>query len=211
MTKVKICGLQTIEHIQTAVENGVDYIGFMFAPSTRRITVEEAIILNEKIPHNVKTVGVFVNEEIDVMKTIASMLNLDYIQLHGDEGQEVLDALAPTPVIKAISLKTQNDLLKIQTIQPAFFLFDAPGLKYRGGSGNSFDWTLLNNFNQCEIPYFIAGGLHSENVQQAIEQTEPYAVDVSSGVELDGIKNDGKIKQFLSTIKSGEIRYDNNY
>lgn len=211
MTKVKICGLQTIEHIQSAVENGVDYIGFMFAPSTRRITVEEAVLLNDKIPHNVKTVGVFVNEANDVMKTIAATLNLDYIQLHGDEGQDVIDALAPTPVIKAITLKTNYDLLKIQSLQPAFFLFDAPGLKYHGGSGQSFDWTLLENFNQCKTPYFIAGGLHSENVLQAIEQTKPYAVDVSSGVELDGIKNNGKIKQFLSTIKSGEMQYDNNY
>lgn len=211
MTKVKICGLQTIEHIQTAIENGVDFIGFMFAPSTRRITVEEAIILNKVIPHNVKTVGVFVNEEIGVMKETASKLNLDYIQLHGDEGQEIIDALAPTPVIKAISLKSSDDLRKVQTLQPAFFLFDAPGLKYRGGSGKSFDWTLLTNFNHCEIPYFLAGGLHAENVQQAIEQTEPYAVDVSSGVELDGNKNNGKIKQFLLKTKSGEMQYDNNY
>lgn len=211
MTKVKICGLQTIEHIQTAVENGVDFIGFMFAPSTRRITVEEAIILNKVIPHNVNTVGVFVNEEIGEMKEIASTLNLDYIQLHGDEGQEIIDALVPTPVIKAISLKSSDDLRKVQTLQPAFFLFDAPGLKYRGGSGKSFDWTLLTNFNHCEIPYFLAGGLHAENVQQAIEQTEPYAVDVSSGVELDGNKNNGKIKQFLLKTKSGEMQYDNNY
>ena len=203
MTKVKICGLKEIEHVNTAVQAGADFIGLMFAPSKRRITVEEATELVKVIPSNVKKVGVFVNEEPAVIQEIAEKIGLDYIQYHGDETPELIQAIG-LPAIKAFSIRTEEDVIRAASYDVDYYLFDAPGSDYRGGSGKSFDWTLLD---QVKIPLekvILAGGLNEENVGLAILLVEPFAVDVSSGVETDGRKNATAIAKFIEKVK-GEL------
>ena len=203
MTKVKICGLKEIEHVQAAVQAGADFIGFMFAPSKRRITVEKAIELANVIPSNVKKVGVFVNEEPAVIRDIAKKVGLDYIQYHGDETSELIQSIG-LPAIKAFSIRSEEDVVHAASYNVDYYLFDAPGSDYRGGSGKSFDWTLLD---QMKIPHekvILAGGLNEENVGLAILLVAPFAVDVSSGVEIDGRKSSTAITNFIEKAK-GEL------
>ena len=203
MTKVKICGLKEIEHVQAAVQAGADFIGFMFAPSKRRITVEKAIELANVIPSNVKKVGVFVNEEPAVIRDIAKKVGLDYIQYHGDESSELIQSIG-LPAIKAFSIRSEEDVVHAASYNVDYYLFDAPGSDYRGGSGKSFDWTLLD---QMKIPHekvILAGGLNEENVGLAILLVAPFAVDVSSGVEIDGRKSSTAITNFIEKAK-GEL------
>lgn len=203
MTKVKICGLKEIEHVETAVHAGADFIGFMFAPSKRRITVEEAVELAKAIPNTVKKVGVFVNEESATIRQIAEAVGLDYIQYHGDETPEQIQEIG-LPAIKAFSIRSEEDVERAATYDVDYYLFDAPGTDFRGGSGNSFDWMLLDKVNIPLEKVILAGGLKVENVGLAITLVEPYAVDVSSGVEIDGRKDSAAITKFIETAK-GEL------
>lgn len=203
MTKVKICGLKEVEHVQAAVEAGADFIGLMFAPSKRRITVEQAVELASHIPDNVKKVGVFVNEKPETIKQIAAQVGLDYIQYHGDETAEQINAIG-LPAIKAFSIRTEEDVNRAAAYDVDYYLFDAPGTDFRGGSGNSFDWTLLDDVNIALDKVILAGGLNEENVGIAVMLVDPFAVDVSSGVEVDGRKSSDKIKGFVERAK-GEL------
>lgn len=200
MTKVKICGLKEAEHIQAAVEAGADFIGLMFAPSKRRITIEQAIVLAQHIPPNVKKVGVFVNEKPEIIKQIAELVGLDFIQYHGDESAEQIAEIG-LPAIKAFSIRTKEDVKRASTYTIDYYLFDAPGTDFRGGSGNSFDWTLLDDVNIPLDKVILAGGLTEENVGIATMLVQPFAVDVSSGVEIDGRKDTEKIKRFVECAK----------
>lgn len=200
MTKVKICGLKNSEHVEAAVQAGADFIGFMFAPSKRRITVEEAIDLAALIPKEIKKVGVFVNEAPETIVQIAQKVGLDYIQYHGDETPEMIAQIG-LPAIKAFSIRSKEDALRAAQYNVDFYLFDAPGTDYRGGSGNSFDWTLLDDVNIPLEKVILAGGLNAENVGLAIALVEPFAVDVSSGVEVDGQKDAAAITTFIENAK----------
>ena len=203
MTKVKICGLKEVEHVQAAVEAGADFIGLMFAPSKRRITVEQAVELASHIPDNVKKVGVFVNEKPETIKQIAAQVGLDFIQYHGDETAEQINAIG-LPAIKAFSIRNEEDVNRAAAYDVDYYLFDAPGTDFRGGSGNSFDWTLLDDVNIALDKVILAGGLNEENVGIAVMLVDPFAVDVSSGVEVDGRKSSDKIKGFVERAK-GEL------
>lgn len=203
MAKVKICGLKEMEHVETAVKSGADFIGFMFAPSKRRITVEEAVKLAKAIPNTVKKVGVFVNEEATTIRQIAKSVGLDYIQYHGDETPEQIQEIG-LPAIKAFSIRGEEDVERAATYDVDYYLFDAPGTDFRGGSGNSFDWMLLDKVNIPLEKVILAGGLKAENVGLAITLVEPFAVDVSSGVEVDGRKDSAAITKFIETAK-GEL------
>ncbi|MEK3764540.1 phosphoribosylanthranilate isomerase [Solibacillus sp. FSL K6-4121] len=203
MTKVKICGLKEIEHVEVAVKAGADFIGFMFAPSKRRITVEEATELAKSIPSTVKKVGVFVNEQNDVIRQIADQVGLDYIQYHGDETQAQIQEIG-LPAIKAFSIRGEEDVKRAAAYDVDYYLFDAPGTNFRGGSGESFDWMLLDKVNIPMDKVILAGGLNGENVGLAIMLVEPFAVDVSSGVEVDGRKSSTAITNFIEIAK-GEL------
>ena len=203
MTNVKICGLKETEHVKTAVNSGADFIGFMFAPSKRRVTVEEAVELAKAIPKTVKKVGVFVNEEPAKICQIAETVGLDYIQYHGDETAEQIQEIG-LPAIKAFSIRGVEDVERAATYNVDYYLFDAPGTDYRGGSGNSFDWMLLDKVNIPLEKVILAGGLKADNVGLAITLVEPFAVDVSSGVEVDGRKSSAAITKFIETAK-GEL------
>lgn len=205
MVRVKICGLTKKEHIQVAVEEQVDYIGFVFAKSKRQVTVEQAKVLAQAIPEPIQKVGVFVNETVENMLHIAKEVPLDVIQLHGQESQQVVEALKPYTTIKAISVRTKEDVQKAAQYNVDYYLFDAPGIEYEGGSGNTFDWTLLENTKINRQNIILAGGLSPENVGRAIEQVEPYGIDVSSGVEIDGQKDEMRMRTFMNQTRNGVV------
>lgn len=196
---VKICGITTIEDAKVVAEAGADFIGFVFAPSKRRIQPVDAKIIARQLDPSLKKVGVFVNESIENMKQIAETVGLDYIQLHGDEPKEIAAAL-PLPVIKAFSID-QVTADNLHAYPCEYFLIDSPGDKYRGGSGRTFDWTTLEELGIDLGKCILAGGLSAENVKEAISIANPSGVDVSSGVETNGNKDITKIKQFVHHAK----------
>lgn len=197
MVQVKICGIQTIEHANTAVKAGVDLIGFVFAPSKREVTANEAATIAKSLPSTVKKVGVFVNEEVNTIKKIADQVELDFIQLHGDETAEMIKQL-PYKIIKAFSIDHAKDILSYPC---DYYLVDSPAEKYRGGSGKTFDWNLIDHLKIDRSKLILAGGLDVENVKNAITNVQPAIVDTSSGVETNNEKDHEKIKAFITQVK----------
>ena len=200
MTKVKICGLKTEEHVLTAIHSKADLIGFVFAPSKRQISVKAAKNLASLIPATIKKVGVVVNETSESLHHIFNEVGLDYIQYHGDESPTFIDEVG-LPSIKAFSISESFDWKQLDGYDVDYFLLDAPGTTHRGGSGHTFNWNLLNNCPISKDKIILAGGLNAGNVKTAITITEPFGVDVSSGVEIDGIKNSKLIQQFIEVAK----------
>ena len=194
MTKVKICGLSTASAVETACQAGADYIGFVFAESRRRVSLEQAQKLAALVPPAVRKVGVFVSPSLAELQEAISVANLDLVQIHGDFDEELLTQIG-RPVIRAYQVK---GALKDVSQQADYLLFDAP----LAGSGQTFDWQAFDK-NQIHQPFFIAGGLNAGNVREAIQHLAPYAVDVSSGVETDGQKDLQKIKEFIERVKDG--------
>ena len=193
MTKVKICGLSTVEAVETAVLAGADYIGFVFAASKRQVSLEQAQELAKRVTGKTKIVGVFVSPSLEDLEQAISRVPLDMVQIHG-AFDEALMPLISVPVIRAIQLTDQEAQV---TSQADYLLFDAPV----AGSGQTFDWGLLKD-QKIQQDFFIAGGLTVDNVRQARETFQPYAVDVSSGVETDGRKDIEKIKAFIEGAKA---------
>lgn len=193
MTKVKICGLSTVEAVETAVLAGADYIGFVFAESKRQVSLEQAQELAKRVTGKTKIVGVFVSPSLEDLELAIGRVPLDMVQIHGTF-DEALIPLISVPVIRAIQLSDQEAQVSSQA---DYLLFDAPV----AGSGQTFDWDLLKN-QKIQQDFFIAGGLTVANVRQARETFQPYAVDVSSGVETDGRKDIEKIKAFIEGAKA---------
>jgi phosphoribosylanthranilate isomerase len=198
--KVKICGVKTEEAVKAASDAGVDFIGFMFAESKRKISVQRAAKLARLVPEQVKKVGVFVNPDLQELLDVIKKVGLDYVQLHGDESPLFCKQI-PVPVIKAISIKERKDVEKARQFEVAYYLFDSPKGKYRGGSGITFNWELLLDSKIPREKIIVAGGLHPGNVQEVISLLNPKAVDVSSGVETNGEKDVQKIKAFIKQAK----------
>ena len=192
MTKVKICGLSTVEAVETAVLAGADYIGFVFAESKRQVSLEQAQELAKRVTGKTKIVGVFVSPSLEDLEQAIGQVPLDMVQIHGTF-DEVLIPLISVPVIRAIQLSDQEAQVSSQA---DYLLFDAPV----AGSGQTFEWDLLKD-QKIQQDLFIAGGLAVDNVHQARETFQPYAVDVSSGVETDGRKDIEKIKAFIEGAK----------
>ncbi|WP_298467545.1 phosphoribosylanthranilate isomerase [uncultured Psychrobacillus sp.] len=203
MTKVKICGLMQKSHVIAAVEAGADAVGFVFAPSKRRITIDRAHELAKLVPAELLKIGVFVNPEVEELEQAIREVPLDYIQLHGNEGSELIEAVK-FPTIKAIAIREEQDVEKASNFDTEYMLFDAPGTNYMGGSGMTFDWKLLNGHRISPKRVILAGGLNVSNVKEAIERVKPFMVDVSSGVEIDGKKDEQLIREFILTVKDEE-------
>lgn len=193
MTKVKICGLSTVEAVETAVLAGADYIGFVFAASKRQVSLEQAQELAKRVTGKTKIVGVFVSPSLEDLEQAIGQVPLDMVQIHGTF-DEALMPMISVPVIRAIQLSDQEAQVSSQA---DYLLFDAPV----AGSGQTFDWGLLKD-QKIQQDFFIAGGLTVDNVRQARETFQPYAVDVSSGVETDGRKDIEKIKAFIEGAKA---------
>ena len=197
MTKVKICGLSNIEAVKTAVSAGADYIGFVFAPSKRQVTVEQATELAKFIPSHIQKVGVFVSPSRAELLEAVDKVGLDLVQVHGQVADDLFENL-PCASIQAVQVDGDGH---VPNSQADYLLFDAPV----AGSGQTFDWGQLDTTELAQ-PFFIAGGLNEDNVARAIQHFYPFAVDVSSGVETDGQKDHEKIRRFIERVKNGISR-----
>ena len=209
--KVKMCGISKVETIPAVVEAKPDYMGLVFAPSKRQVTVEQAEILVEELHKQcinhydtkvVKTVGVFVNETLDNLVRIADTVNLDAVQLHGDEDEAFIQSLKErtnVEVWKAVQIRSAADVEKWIDSSADMLLFDAYHKDERGGTGEVFDWSSLDAF---ERPFMLAGGIDSTNVARAIRTVRPYGIDISSGIETNGVKDDEKITAFTKIVNS---------
>lgn len=191
--KVKICGLKTKEQVDVAVAYGADYLGFVFAKSKRQITPEKAKEITRNVPIGVKKVGVFVSPTRSEVETIIQQAGLDMVQIHGS----LMAASYSVPLIRAIPVNGAAQEKLIQETTTEYLLFDAPPKQFVGGNGEVFDWQQLDTSSIKNKKIIIAGGLTPENVQQAKQKFNPYAVDVSSGVETNGEKDPKKIIAFL--------------
>ena len=198
MTKIKICGLQREEDISYVNEFKPDYIGFVFLQGRRRyIAPEKAASLRALLAPSIQSVGVFVNEPIENVVSLLQNQTIQIAQLHGQEDTsyaQKLKSICNCPIIKAFIIKTKKDI-KNAMAYPADYLLLDNGL----GTGETFDWSLIQ---KTDRPFFLAGGLTSENVAQAISMTHPYAVDTSSGVETNQQKDAAKIESFIRSVRN---------
>lgn len=199
MVRVKICGIKTWAEARAALEAGAHALGFVFAPSPRRIHPETAREIITKLPPLVTTVGVFVNEPRYSLLEIASFCRLDVLQLHGEEPPEYCRGISQR-LIKAIRVRDINSLELIPQYRVDAFLLDAFVPGRAGGTGHTFNWEIARRAKELGPPIILAGGLTPENVAEAIRQVRPYAVDVSSGVETNGQKDPVKIARFMEAV-----------
>ncbi|AKA68389.1 phosphoribosylanthranilate isomerase [Clostridium scatologenes] len=218
MTLVKVCGIRRIEDIEFLNELKPEYAGFVFCKSKRQINLELGAQLIEKLDKNIKRVGVFQNNSLEEVKNTAEVLKLDVIQLHGIEDENYIKKLFPFKIWKSISIDVYHDLkddVKIKFYEDEInkicqydveaVLIDSDVKGSSGGTGMSFNWKLMNNLNITK-KIVLAGGLNFYNITQAIKIVKPYVVDVSSGVEENGIKSFEKIKQFINKVKKDNMR-----
>ena len=255
--KVKMCGISKIETIPAIIEAKPDYMGLVFAPSKRQVTVNQAKTLVEELhkqyanrynrdaeqysndvvqdraviravqegtatgdaqegvlirtentsptlihQESIKTVGVFVNEMVENLLKIAEEVKLEVIQLHGDEDESFIQTLkeqSNVEVWKAVQVRSAADAEKWIDSSADMLLFDAYHKDERGGTGEVFDWSCLDEF---ERPFMLAGGIDSTNVARAIRTVRPYGIDISSGIETDSVKDDEKIKAFTNIVRT---------
>ncbi len=198
MTKIKTCGLRRTEDIAFANELKPDYIGFVFAKASKRyVSPEQAKVLRCALRPEICAVGVFVDEPIEQMLAMVESGVIDAVQLHGAETQETVRALkskTQAPIIQAFRIATRENVRLAEQSYADFILLDHGG----GGTGESFDWSLLDGIKR---PFFLAGGLSAQNVGEAIARYRPYAVDSSSKLETDGVKDYEKMKAFVEAVR----------
>lgn len=201
MTKIKFCGLTGDCDIDAANELRPEYVGFVFAPKSKRyVEPERAAELKRQLAAGIKAVGVFVN---DTPCHVADLLEtgvIDIAQLHGSEDEEYighLRQLTGKPIIRAYRIKTAENIAEAEKCTADHVLLDSGA-----GTGEVFDWKLIKNLKR---PYFLAGGLSPDNVENAVEQLSPYAVDVSSGIETDGVKDKAKMAAFAAAVRGEKI------
>tara|TARA_B100000809_G_C15091022_1_gene513199 strand:- start:66 stop:698 length:633 start_codon:yes stop_codon:yes gene_type:complete len=199
---VKICGITSFNDAIMAANYGASALGFIFyEKSPRYINPEILKTWISNVPSSVKKVGVFVNKDVDKVNKIAEELNLDMVQLHGDESPEYCNQMIK-PVIKVFRVNNKFDSIMLNNYQVATFLFDTYNKENHGGTGESFDWQSILQLN-TEIPVILSGGLNADNVLEGIEVVKPSAVDVNSGVEAaPGKKDEEKIKNLFTILKN---------
>lgn len=211
-TKIKICGLKRPEDAAIVNRLRPDYVGFVFAGTKRKITKETAAALRAAILPEILSVGVFINEPPENIVAMCREGILDLVQLHGDETEEYAAELKKQtgkPVIRAVRVRSLKDIVAKARTCADYLLLDAYRAGEYGGSGETFRWDdllaakeIMEGSGKPFPEFFLAGGLNSENAAQAIWQLHPYALDVSSGVETDGFKDEEKIKKFLQACRS---------
>ena len=198
-TELKICGLKRLEDIIAVNRHGADYAGFVFfGKSKRYVDPYKANELISLLRADIKPVGVFMDEPLDNVVRIARITGVELVQLHGHESEEYVEYVKRTldrPVIKAYKASEEGALEKAAQSNADYVMIDSGA-----GSGKKFDWSILKDFKR---DYFLAGGLDPESVGEAIRMLEPFAVDVSSGVETDGIKDEKKIAEFINAVRYG--------
>ena len=201
MTRIKLCGMARVTDIEAVNELLPEYIGFIFVPGRRRnIAPELAAELKRCLRPEIQAVGVFINEEAERVAQFLREGLIDIAQLHGTEDEDYikrLRALTGKPLIKAFRIDTEEDIRRAEASTADYVLLDS-GI---GGTGRVFDWTLLQ---QMKRPYFLAGGLRVENVRPAVARLHPYAVDVSSGIETKGLKDQVKMREFVRQVRDAD-------
>ncbi|HEX9665020.1 MAG TPA: phosphoribosylanthranilate isomerase [Thermodesulfobacteriota bacterium] len=204
MTKIKICGITNLDDAFLALDLGADALGFIFYRDSKRyISSEDALRIISKLPPFVTTVGVFVNQGVEELKSMKREIGFDLFQLHGDEEPDYCRELGNS-VIKAIGVKDCINQDDIDSFPVQALLFDAYSTAEFGGTGRSFNWGLLKGIALSKS-VILSGGLTPENVAEAIDIVNPYAVDVSSGVEdYPGKKNPVKLKAFIAAVRNGD-------
>lgn len=202
MTKIKLCGLSRPCDIEAANALMPEYIGFVFARnSLRRVSFAQAAVLKNMLHPHIKAVGVFVDEDIEAVRSLLADGVIDAAQLHGREDRPYISQLqkaSRAPVIQAFRIGGVQDIIQAQESAADCVLVDSA----HGGSGTPFDWSLLA---QLKRPYFLAGGLTAETVRQAVERYHPYAVDVSSGIESSGCKDAAKMRAFVKAVRAADV------
>ena len=198
-TELKICGLKRLEDIIAVNRHGADYAGFVFFEKSKRyVDPYKANELISLLRADIKPVGVFMDEPLDNVVRIARITGVELVQLHGHESEDYVEYVKRTlerPVIKAYKASEEGALEKALNSNADYVMIDSGA-----GSGKKFDWNILKDFKR---DYFLAGGLDPESVGEAIRMLEPFAVDVSSGVETDGIKDEKKIAEFIEAVRYG--------
>jgi len=196
MTKIKMCGLSRVCDIEYANEVLPEYIGFVFAEKSRRyVSSEKALGLRQKLDRNIIPVGVFVNAQPESIAELVKNKIIDVVQLHGTEDNQYIEnlrKLVNVPIIQAFRIEKPEDVQKAQNSPADYVLLDSGG-----GSGKTFDHSLLKNINRS---YFLAGGLTSENVRDIVNKFQPYAVDASSSLETNGFKDLNKMRAFADAL-----------
>ena len=214
MTRVKICGIRKEIHALAAAEAGADFIGVVFAPSRRQVTptqAEKIAAAVKKSGNATKIVGVFVNMPAPEVNKITDFCHLDWVQLSGDEPWEYCGEITK-PLIKAIRVSRRQSPQEICNIlatgakvisQKHIYLLDSHVKGKYGGTGTAFDWSLARQAAE-QFPVIIAGGLTPENVDWAIKTAAPWGVDVSSGVEVGGVKHTARIRAFIEAVRRAD-------
>jgi phosphoribosylanthranilate isomerase len=202
MVKVKICGITNMEDAKAAVAAGADALGFVFAPSPRRIDPERAREIIGQLAPFVSTVGVFVDEDPARVREIVALCGLDYTQFHGEEPPDICSRFAER-AIKAVRVKDEGSLSNLDSYRVRAFLLDSHIEGKRGGTGVAFPWELAGMARAPGRAIILSGGLNCENVARAIKIAMPYAVDASSGVESGpGRKDHGRMAEFIRIAKA---------
>ncbi len=197
MVRVKICGITSLVDAMAAVRAGADALGFVFAPSPRRVSPDRVRTIVRELPPFVATVGVFVDAGLGEIRGIRAFCRLDLAQLHGDESEDFVNQLG-NGTVKALRVR---GVVPANTYIGATLLLDTYSPSAQGGTGTTFDWNLASEISRSR-PIILAGGLSPENVADAIRAVNPYAVDVSSGVEHEpGRKDHDKMSRFVRRAK----------
>ncbi len=203
MSRIKICGLKRECDIDYANEFLPDYIGFIFANTKRYVPPELAKTLKARLDSHIKAVGVFVNEDIDLVCDIANGGTIDLIQLHGDEDENYINTIKQRtgkPIIKAVRVQSSQQVITAEKLPCDYLLLDTYRKEQYGGIGESFNWGLIPK--TLSKPFFLAGGLNSENILQAENTVKPYCLDISTGIEENGFKSREKIEEIIKLIRS---------
>lgn len=211
MTKVKICGLKTLADVAKVNRYLPDYIGFVFANTKRFVTDEQALEMKQALDHRIKAVGVFVDEPMEHVVSLYEKGIIDIAQLHGAESEDYIRTLKQKTdicVIKATRVQTPEQVSALMSDEADYMMFDTYKKGELGGTGVRFPITILEKSledmaaqGRTIKPFFLAGGLDWQNVAEVIGKTECFAVDVSTGVETDGVKDEAKIKQFIEKVR----------
>jgi phosphoribosylanthranilate isomerase len=204
MVKVKICGLRREIDIEYVNMHKPDYIGFIFAESKRQVDPEEIKRITKTLDSRIKKAGVFVNESLENMIKTIENCGLNIVQLHGGESCKLIDKLRKkakhVELWKAVRVKDEESLKELEDYSVDAFLLDAYVEGFYGGLGKTFDWNLAVQAKKYG-KIILAGGLNLENIQEAIRLVQPFAVDISSGVETEGFKDESKIKKFIYSVR----------
>ena len=202
MAKIKICGLRRQKDIEIVNRYKPDYIGFVFAESKRQVNDMEALELKSELSPEIKAVGVFVNDDINHIAELVKNSVIDIVQLHGDEDEEYIKNLKSkisVPLIKAVRVRAYADIKEKAEYPVEYLLLDSYSKDAYGGTGENFDISLIENMKR---PYFLAGGVNEENISDIIKKANPFCIDLSSGVEKDGFKDETKIKNVIDIVRN---------